>query len=350
MRVDTVKGEDVSVRGLVLLRDLLSPALAERAEETERERARVDASAASDNVMTVGLRSPGRAVLAVNGALFGAYVAYSVQRSSGSDDPRVLYPLLALGTGVGLGGALLVSDEWDLSTGDAWFLSAGAWWSAGAGVLIANGRHVEPLTDRYAWGVGAGIAGLGLATFALTRSKMDEGDAVLTHSGGAIGLFLGSLADLAYRGTLDATPYSGARAPRGRRGGARRARGRGRGEPAPLRERHRGEDARLPGRDRRRNAPRRRPHLAPHARHVVTQERPPRRRPRRGHHRRERHPHRPRPRVRRRLAGALLDNEGMNHEGTKDTKNGKGDWVKNPNHISFSGLRVPRVFVVHLAV
>src|SRR5439155_16159655 len=83
-------------------------------------------------------------------------------------------------------------------------------WSAGAGVLIANGRHVDPLTDRYAWGVGAGIAGLGLATFALTRSKMDEGDAVLTHSGGAIGLFLGSLADLAYRGTLDATPYSGA--------------------------------------------------------------------------------------------------------------------------------------------
>jgi hypothetical protein len=52
--------------------------------------------------------------------------------------------------------------------------------------------------------------GLGLATFALTRSKMDEGDAVLAHSGGALGLFVGSLADLAYRGTLDATPYSGA--------------------------------------------------------------------------------------------------------------------------------------------
>src|SRR5262249_34682867 len=140
VRVDTVKGEDVSVRGLVLLRDLLTPELAAQAEVTERERARVDASAASAHGMTVGLRSPGRAVLAVNGALFGGYVAFSVQRASGSDDPRVLYPLLALGTGVGLGAALLVSDEWDLSTGDAWFLAAGAWWGAGAGVLIANGR------------------------------------------------------------------------------------------------------------------------------------------------------------------------------------------------------------------
>jgi hypothetical protein len=209
VRVETVKGEDVSVRGLVMLRDLITPALAEQAEASERERQRVDASA-NAGILTTGLRSPGRAVLALNGGIFGAYVAYSIQRASGSDDPRVLYPLLALGTGVGLGSALLVSDEWDLSTGDAWFLAAGAWWGAGAGVLIANGRHVQPLNDRYAWGVGSGLGGLALATFALTRSKMDEGDAVLTHSGGALGLFLGSVVDLAYRGTTDATPYSGA--------------------------------------------------------------------------------------------------------------------------------------------
>ncbi len=209
VRVETVKGEDVSVRGLVMLRDLISPALADQAEARERERERVDASA-NVGVMTTGLRSPGRAVLAVNGGVFGAYVAYSVQRASGSDDPRVLYPLLALGTGVGLGSALLVSDEWDLSTGDAWFLAAGAWWGAGAGVLAANGRPVQPINDRYAWGVGSGMAGLALATFALTRSKMDEGDAVLTHSGGALGLFLGSVVELSYRGTTDATPYVGA--------------------------------------------------------------------------------------------------------------------------------------------
>jgi hypothetical protein len=209
VRVETVKGEDVAVRGLVMLRDLISPTLAEQAEASERERERVEASA-SAGAITTNPRSPGRAVLAVNGGLFGGFVAYSVQRSSGSDDPRVLYPLLALGTGVGLGSALLVSDEWDLSTGDAWFLAAGAWWGAGAGALIANGQHVEPVDDRYAWGVGSGLAGLGLATFAMTRGKMDEGDAVLTHSGGAIGLFLGSIAELGYRGTTDATPYSGA--------------------------------------------------------------------------------------------------------------------------------------------
>jgi hypothetical protein len=209
VRVESIKGEDVSVHALVMLRDLLTPALAERAERSERERERVEA-VSTGNVMTEGLRSPGRAVLAVNGALFGGYVAYSVQRASGSEDPRVLYPLLALGTGVGLGASLLVADEWDISTGDAWFLAAGAWWGAASGVLVANGRHIDPLTDRFAWGVGSGVVGLGLSTFALTRGKLDEGDAVLAHSGGALGLFLGSLTDLAYRGTLDATPYSGA--------------------------------------------------------------------------------------------------------------------------------------------
>jgi hypothetical protein len=41
---------------------------------------------------------------------------------------------------------------------------------------------------------------------------MDEGDAALTHSGGALGMFLGGLGELAYRGatTADVTPYTGA--------------------------------------------------------------------------------------------------------------------------------------------
>ena len=208
VRVESVKGTDIAVRGLVMLRDLLSPQAAAQAEASEIAREGVDRTA--DLGIMSPLRSPGRAVLAVNAGLFGAYVAYSVQRASGSDDPRILYPLLALGTGVGIGGALLVADEWDVSTGDAWFLSAGAWWGAGAGVLIVNGRPTPPpITDRYAWGIGGGLAGLALSTFALTRDKMDEGDAVIAHSGGAIGLFLGSLGELAYRGTVDGTPYTG---------------------------------------------------------------------------------------------------------------------------------------------
>ncbi|MDP9150559.1 MAG: hypothetical protein M3O36_11550 [Myxococcota bacterium] len=207
VRVDTVPSDSVSVRGLVMMRDMLSPqAAAQAATEQDHERA---AQGTSQGIMSP-LRSPGRAVLAVNAALFGAFTAFSVQRASGSSDPRVLYPLLALGTGMGIGGALLVADEWDVSTGDAWFLAAGGWWSAASAFLIAAGHDVRPLDDRYAWGVGGGLVGLGLATFALTRTTMDEGDAMIAHSGGALGLLLGGASEFLYRGTTtNLTPHTG---------------------------------------------------------------------------------------------------------------------------------------------
>ena len=207
VRVETVPQESVAVRGLIMMRDMLSPNTAQAAA-TERERDRIDGSAGA-GVMSP-LRSQGRAVLAINSALFGGFLAYSIQRSSGSDDPRVLYPLLALGTGVGIGSALLVADEWDVTTGDAWFLAAGGWWGAAAGLSIANGRHIDPLTDRYAWGVAGGFIGLGTSTVALIKFRMDEGDAMLAHSGGAVGMFFGALGELAYRGTTtDVTPFTG---------------------------------------------------------------------------------------------------------------------------------------------
>jgi hypothetical protein len=203
VRVERVGGADVSVRGLILLRDLLSSAPSAMSDTGPRPQ-----ESAQLGIMSP-LRSQGRAVLAANAALWGAFVAYSIQRASGSEDPRLLYPLLTLGTGVGLGGALLVAEEWDISTGDAWLLAGGAWWGTASGILIANGRHVQPLTDRYAWGVGGGLVGLGLGTFALTRGRIDEGDATLVHSGAAIGLGLGSLTEFFYRGDLDVTPYTG---------------------------------------------------------------------------------------------------------------------------------------------
>jgi hypothetical protein len=208
VRVTRVKAEDVSVRGLILLRDLLTAT--NMAAPAETQEAKCLGCASLENVNTEGLRSPGRALLALNGGLFGGYAGYSLQRASGSTDPRVLYPLLALGTGIGVGTALLVSDEWDLSTGDAWFLAAGAWWGAGAGILVANGTAKSPVTDRYAYGVVSGFGGIALATFALTRDRMDEGDALLTHSGGALGLFVGGLVELAYKGTTAGTPNTGA--------------------------------------------------------------------------------------------------------------------------------------------
>ncbi|HEY2517715.1 MAG TPA: hypothetical protein VGI39_42895 [Polyangiaceae bacterium] len=205
VRVERVKAEDVAVRGLVMLRDLLAPS---SAAATMSDEARCTGCANLENVNTSGLRSPGRAVLALNGAIFGGYLAYSLEEASGTGDPRVLYPLMAIGTGLGVATALLVSDEWDLSTGDAWFLSAGAWWGTASGVFVANGS--APQSDQFAYGVATGLGGLALATFALTRKRMDEGGAMLAHSGGAFGVFVGGLAELASKGVTNVTPYNGA--------------------------------------------------------------------------------------------------------------------------------------------
>ncbi|MGA7122161.1 MAG: hypothetical protein WBY94_18805 [Polyangiaceae bacterium] len=207
VRIETVSGDSVYVRGLVMLRELLSPqAAAAAAVEQEREHA---ARGTSEGIMSP-LHSEGRAVLAVNAALFGAFTAFGMQRAvSQSDDPRVLYPLLVVGTGIGIGSALLVADEWDVTSGDAWFLAAGGWWSAASGLLIAAGGHVHPVNDRYTWGVAGGVTGIGLATLGVTLSQMDDGDAALTHSGAALGLLLGGATEFLYRGTTVVPPSMG---------------------------------------------------------------------------------------------------------------------------------------------
>ncbi len=206
VRLEKVRGSEVAVRGLVMLRGLLTPPTAGEPKEPKDQAPRDPRSLG----LTPPARSPGRAVLAMNTALFGAYVAYSIQRASGSDDPRVLYPLLALGTGIGVGSALLVAEEWDVRPGEAWFISAGAWWGAGSGLLLASGREVKPLSDRYTWGVCGGIAGITLATATLAAGHVDDGGAALTHSGAALGMFLGGVSELLAQGSLDATPASGA--------------------------------------------------------------------------------------------------------------------------------------------
>jgi hypothetical protein len=206
VRVETVAAEAVSVRGLVMLRSLLSP---QAASAAEAEHARELVARGTGQGIMSPLRSEGRAVLAVSSGLFGAFTGYALQRASGSDDPRVLYPLLALGTGIGIGGALLVADEWDVTLGDAWYLTAGGAWLAASGLLVAAGRDVQPLDDRYTWGVGGGLAGIALATFALTRTSMDDGDATLAHSGGALGMLLGGTTEFLYRGSTSTTPYTG---------------------------------------------------------------------------------------------------------------------------------------------
>jgi hypothetical protein len=214
VRVDTVKGSDVPVRGLVMLRDLLSPQTAAQADASFREQNRVDTSTQAG--VATPTRSQGRAVLAVNGAVFGGFAAYSILHASGctsgttSTCPTVLYPLLALGTGVGLGSALLVAEEWDVTLGDAWYLAAGAWWGVASGAFVADGVSNLKFGDGYSWGVVGGLSGLTLATVALTRKNVDEGGAALAHSGGALGLAMGGLIEFSAKGSTTTTPFMGA--------------------------------------------------------------------------------------------------------------------------------------------
>lgn len=205
VRVEEVDQDALVLRGAVMLRDLTvgkSGAALRRAEASQAHTARAPA-------LAIPARSAGRATLALNAALFGGSIGYSIQRSSGSDDPRLLYPLMALGTGMGLGASMIIAEEWDVGIGDAWYLSAGAWWPAAAGLLIAKGNE-RLAPERYSYGIGFAGAGLGLATVALTFKGMGEGGALLTHSGGAFGTALGGLTELAIRGSTDSgTPYSG---------------------------------------------------------------------------------------------------------------------------------------------
>jgi len=153
-------------------------------------------------------RSQGRAVLALNAAVAGGYVGFSLQRASGSVDARLTYPLVALGTGIGLGASMLIADEWDITLGDAWFLSAGTWWPIASGVLVAKSYQV-PNENLYVYGLVAAGAGVSLAAAAVSVKPMSEGGAVLAHSGGAAGTLLGGLTEMAVRGSTSFTPERG---------------------------------------------------------------------------------------------------------------------------------------------
>lgn len=210
VRVERVAREDLTVRAVVMLRDLV----------TELDRCApgcppqdAAASVASPGVLAIPARSAGRAMLAVNATLYGGLVGYSIQRSSGSDDPRLLYPLLAVGAGIGLGGSIIIAEEWDVGQGDAWFLSAGAWWPTLAGHLIYEGRFAPYAggddEERWTFGLVGGTTGITLATLALTLRGMSDGGALMAHSGGGLGVVLGGLTEVAARGEFETTPFAG---------------------------------------------------------------------------------------------------------------------------------------------
>ncbi|MEI9941844.1 MAG: hypothetical protein WDO69_31910 [Pseudomonadota bacterium] len=200
-RSQRVDVEALEVRANVMMRDVVrsAHAVAEHGPEQPAPERALDSEAP---------RSQGRAVLALNAAVVGGYVGFSLQRASGSTDARLTYPLVALGTGIGLGASMLVADEWDITLGDAWFLSAGAWWPIASGVLVAKSYNVAN-EDLYVYGLVAASAGVSLSAAALTLKPMSEGGALLAHSGGAGGTLLGGLTEMFVRGSTSDTPERG---------------------------------------------------------------------------------------------------------------------------------------------
>lgn len=198
-RTEKMRPEELEVKTVLMMRDLVRAGSRRSIEPVSTPRA-------DEEAVVHAARSRGRAVLALNALVLGGYVGFSLQRAGGSDDARLTYPLVALGAGLGLGGSMIVADEWDVGIGDAWYLSAGTWWPA-AGVLLIG--KDEPERNRFLYGTAAAAGGISLATLSLAFGPMSEGDALVAHSGGAYGLFLGGILDLAVQGRTDGTPTTG---------------------------------------------------------------------------------------------------------------------------------------------
>ncbi len=201
VRVQQLPEAELDVRAVVMLGDLL------KSLDEQREVVVVPPAGATE--AKPAARSSGRGVLALTSAVLGASIGYSLQRAGGSDDPRLTYPMIALGTGIGLGTSMLAADEWDVSVGDAWFIAAGASWPAASGLLLASAYNVHPSTDRYVYGMVGATAGISLASFALSFRNMTEPDALIAHSGGAYGTLLGGIVEMTLNGNTKTTPLRG---------------------------------------------------------------------------------------------------------------------------------------------
>ena len=205
VRSERFKFPDLEVRAVVALRDLLRPRRQAGLLRPSPRRAGLQPRSTG--------KSTGRSVLATTATLYGGFIGYSLQRVSGSEDPRLLYPLMAVGSGLGLGVATLVTDEWDVGVGSAWYLSGGAWWPAIAGHLIYQGRfgHQGSSNGAEGWRFGliASVAGVGLSSMGLLARPMTEGAALMANSAGGLGLVTGGLIDLGLRGDVSDVPLAG---------------------------------------------------------------------------------------------------------------------------------------------
>lgn len=185
-RVQHLQPAQLEVKAIVMLRDLVEAG--REPHELESPLQAPHRTGALDDAPV----SDGRAVLALNTVLYGGYVGFTAQRASGSTDNGLVYPLTALGAGLGLGASMLVADEWDISEGTAWYLSAGLVWPAVAGVSLGEAYDDRP-EYRNLYGLLGATSGLTLATTVVSFHDTTPGQAALTHSGGAFGTLLGGL-------------------------------------------------------------------------------------------------------------------------------------------------------------
>ena len=152
--------------------------------------------------------SYGEAVLALNATLYGGYVGFTAHSASGSEDSRLVYPLVALGAGLGLGASMLVADEWNVTEGTAWYLSAGLTWPTLAGISLAEAYNARP-EHRHLYGLLGATSGLALATTMVSLHTTTPGQAALAHSGGAFGVLLGGLTEGLVDPGLEEPPLRG---------------------------------------------------------------------------------------------------------------------------------------------
>lgn len=207
LREERVEERELGVKTVLMLRDLTGR---DDAAATPKASAPSGAPAAAPaaTISSPPPSSAGRPILALNATIYGGLIGLALQQTSESRDSRLVYPMAALGAGLGLGASLLVADEWDITNGDAWFLAAGLWWPGASGFLLAKSYDVK-LEDRYLYGVLGATSGVAAATFALTQHPMTEGGATLTHSGGAFGMLFGAVGEVMVRGESPKTPVRG---------------------------------------------------------------------------------------------------------------------------------------------
>lgn len=203
VRQQAVVQGDVQLGAVVMFRDLIRVAQG-KGEIVPRAEPQVDGPV-DDETST----KKGKPALVINAAVLGGFIGYSLQKSSGSNDVRLTYPLMAVGAGLGAGASLLAAQEWPIGVGDAWYLSAAMWWPTFGSWMVATSANVQPSSDRYGWAVGGSLAGLAMGTLSLTLGRISSTGAILAHSGGLIGTSFGVGIEFAVRASTSEIPYHG---------------------------------------------------------------------------------------------------------------------------------------------